>query len=128
AEKADQDLRSGQDHGPLHGIPWGLKDIFSYPGYSTTWGVAQYRDRSIDVKPAVAERLEAAGAVVVAKLATNTLAGGSSLWFRGKTRNPWNPRLDAGGSSSGSAAATTAGLVAFALGTETSASIVGPAR
>ena len=105
AERADQELRAKNDRGPLHGIPCGIKDIFSYPGYPTTWGVGQYRDRVIDVKAAVAERLENAGAVLVAKLATNTLAGGSVLWYRGITRNPWNPRRDAGGSSSGPAAA-----------------------
>ncbi len=126
AERADQELRAKNDRGPLHGIPWGLKDIFSYPGYPTTWGVGQYRDRVIDVKAAVAERLENAGAVLVAKLATNTLAGGSVLWYRGITRNPWNPRRDAGGSSSGSAAAVAAGLVGFSIGTETSASLIGP--
>ena len=126
AERADQELRAKNDRGPLHGIPWGIKDIFSYPGYPTTWGVSQYRDRVIDVKAAVAERLENAGAVLIAKLATNTLAGGSVLWYRGITRNPWNPRRDAGGSSSGSAAAVAAGLVGFSIGTETSASLVGP--
>jgi Asp-tRNA(Asn)/Glu-tRNA(Gln) amidotransferase A subunit family amidase len=126
AERADQELRAKNDRGPLHGIPWGLKDIFSYPAYPTTWGVWQFRDRVIDVKAAVAERLENAGAVLVAKLATNTLAGGSVLWYRGITRNPWNPRRDAGGSSSGSAAAVAAGLVGFSLGTETSASLIGP--
>jgi Asp-tRNA(Asn)/Glu-tRNA(Gln) amidotransferase A subunit family amidase len=126
AERADQELRSKKDRGPLHGIPWGLKDIFAYPGYPTTWGVSQYRNRVIDVKAAVAERLENAGAVLVAKLATNTLAGGSVLWYRGITRNPWNPRKDAAGSSSGSAVATAAGLVGFSIGTETSSSLIGP--
>jgi Asp-tRNA(Asn)/Glu-tRNA(Gln) amidotransferase A subunit family amidase len=126
AERADRELRANNERGPLHGIPWGIKDIFSYPGYPTTWGVGQYRDRVIDAKAAVAERLENAGAVLVAKLATNTLAGGSVLWYRGITRNPWNPRKDAGGSSSGSAAAVAAGLVGFSLGTETSASLIGP--
>jgi Asp-tRNA(Asn)/Glu-tRNA(Gln) amidotransferase A subunit family amidase len=128
AERADQELRAKNDRGPLHGIPWGIKDIFSYPGYPTTWGVGQYRDRVIDVKAAVAERLENAGAVLVAKLATNTLAGGSVLWYRGITRNPWNPRRDAGGSSSGSAAAVAAGLVGFSIGTETSSSLIGPSK
>jgi Asp-tRNA(Asn)/Glu-tRNA(Gln) amidotransferase A subunit family amidase len=126
AERADQELQAKKDRGPLHGIPWGLKDIFAYPGYPTTWGVGQFRDRVIDVKAAVAERLENAGAVLVAKLATNTLAGGSVLWYRGITRNPWNPRRDAGGSSSGPAAAVAAGLVGFSIGTETSASLMGP--
>ena len=126
AERADQELQTGHDRGPLHGIPWGLKDIFSYPGYPTTWGVWQYRDRVIAEKSAVAERLEDAGAVLVAKLATNALAGGSELWYRGITRNPWNPHKGAGGSSSGPAAAVAAGLVGFSIGTETSASIIGP--
>ena len=126
AERADQELRAKNDRGPLHGIPWGIKDILSYPGYPTTWGVSQYRNRVIDVKAAVAERLENAGAVLVAKLATNTLAGGSVLWYRGITRNPWNPRRDAAGSSSGSAVAAAAGLVGFSIGTETTASLIGP--
>jgi Asp-tRNA(Asn)/Glu-tRNA(Gln) amidotransferase A subunit family amidase len=126
AERADRELRAKNDRGPLHGIPWGIKDIFSYPGYPTTWGVRQYRDRVIDVKAAVAERLENAGAVLVAKLATNTLAGGSVLWYRGITRNPWNPRQDAAGSSSGSAVAAAAGLVGFSIGTETTFSLIGP--
>src|SRR4029079_5261557 len=124
AERADRELRAKNDRGPLHGIPWGVKDIFSYPGYPTTWGVSQYRDRVIDVKAAVTERLENAGAVLVAKLATNTLAGGSVLWYRGITRNPWNPRKHAAGSSCGSAAAAAAGLVGFTIGTETSSSII----
>lgn len=126
AQRADQELRAKNDRGPLHGIPWGVKDILSYPGYPTTWGVSQYRDRVIDVKAAVAERLENAGAVLVAKLATNTLAGGSVLWYRGITRNPWNPRLDAAGSSSGPAVAAAAGLVGFSIGTETTFSLIGP--
>ncbi|MEX2140013.1 MAG: amidase [Pirellulales bacterium] len=128
AGRADDELKSKKDRGLLHGIPWGLKDIFAYPGYPTTWGVAQYRNRVINVKSAVSERLEDSGAVLVAKLATNPLAGGTSLWYRGNTRVPWNPRLDAGGSSSGSAVAAAAGLVGFAIGTETSASIIGPSR
>jgi Asp-tRNA(Asn)/Glu-tRNA(Gln) amidotransferase A subunit family amidase len=126
AERADRELRAKNDRGPLHGIPWGIKDILSYPGYPTTWGLSQYRNRVIDVKAAVAERLENAGAVLVAKLATNTLAGGSVLWYRGITRNPWNPRKDAAGSSSGSAVAAAAGLVGFSIGTETTASLIGP--
>src|SRR5579863_1939443 len=126
AERADQELRAKNDRGPLHGIPWGVKDILAYPGYPTTWGVGQYRDRVIDVKAAVAERLENAGAVLVAKLATNTLAGGSVVWYRGITRSPWNPRQDAAGSSSGSAVAAAAGLVGFSIGTETTFSLIGP--
>jgi Asp-tRNA(Asn)/Glu-tRNA(Gln) amidotransferase A subunit family amidase len=126
AERADQQLRAKHDRGPLHGIPFGLKDIISYPGYPTTWGVGKYRDRIIDVKATVADRLENAGAVLVAKLATNTLAGGSVLWYRGITRNPWNPRKNAAGSSSGPAVASAAGLVGFSIGTETTASLIGP--
>ena len=126
AQQADQDFHAKKDRGPLHGIPWGIKDIFAYTGYPTTWGVGQFRDRVLGVKAAVAERLENAGAVLVAKLATNTLAGGSVLWYRGITRNPWNPRKDAAGSSSGSAVAAAAGLIGFSIGTETSASIIGP--
>lgn len=128
AQRADEELKAKKARGPLHGIPWGLKDIFAHPGYPTTWGVPKYRDRVLDVKSAVAERLEEAGAVLVAKLATNPLAGGSTMWWRGNTRTPWNPRQDAGGSSSGSAVAAAAGLVGFAIGTETSASIIGPSR
>lgn len=126
AERADQELRAKHDRGPLHGIPWGVKDILSYPGYPTTWGVGQYRDRVIDVKAAVAERLENAGSVLVAKSATNTMAGGSVMWYRGITRNPWNPRKDAAGSSSGPAVAAAAGLVGFSIGTETTASLIAP--
>jgi Asp-tRNA(Asn)/Glu-tRNA(Gln) amidotransferase A subunit family amidase len=126
AERADRELQAKKDRGPLHGIPWGIKDILAHPGYPTTWGVSQYRDRVIDVKAAVAERLEQAGAVLVAKLATNTLAGGSVLSYRGITRNPWNPRRDAGGSSSGSAVTAAAGLVGFSIGTETSSSLIVP--
>ncbi|HET6883013.1 MAG TPA: amidase [Pirellulales bacterium] len=126
AERADRELRAKNDRGPLHGIPWGVKDIISYPGYPTTWGVGQFRDRVIDVKAAVAERLEKAGAVLVAKLATNTLAGGSVVWYRGITRNPWNPRQNAAGSSSGPAVAAAAGLVGFSIGTETTGSIITP--
>src|SRR4051812_37130511 len=90
AEQADRDLARGHDRGPLHGIPWGLKDVLAYPGYPTTWGAPQYRTRIIDTKAAVAERLEQAGAVLVAKLATGPFAG-ENFWYRGRTRNPWNP-------------------------------------
>lgn len=126
AERADRELRAKKDRGPLHGIPWGVKDIISYPGYPTTWGVGRFRHLVLDVKAAVAERLENAGAVLIAKLATNTLAGGSVLWYRGITRNPWNPRQDAAGSSSGPAVAASAGLVGFSIGTETTGSLIGP--
>jgi len=126
AQRADRELAEKKDRGPLHGIPWGLKDVIAYPGSPTTWCAPQYRHRVIDVKAAVAERLENAGAVLIAKLATNAFAGGGLLWFRGLTRNLWNPRLDAAGSSSGSASATAAGLVGFSIATETAGSIIGP--
>ncbi len=126
AKRADRELAEGKDRGALHGIPWGLKDIIAYPGYPTTWCAPQYRHRVLGVKAAVAERLETAGAVLVAKLATNPFAGGGVQWYRGLTRCPWNPRLDAAGSSSGSASATAAGLVGFSIGTDTGGSIIGP--
>lgn len=126
AEQADRELAKGHDRGPLHGIPWGLKDVLAYPGYPTTWGAPQYRTRIIDTKAAVAERLEQAGAVLVAKLATGPFAG-ENFWYRGRTRNPWNPHQDASGSSSGSASATAAGLVGFSIATETGGSLIGPA-
>jgi Asp-tRNA(Asn)/Glu-tRNA(Gln) amidotransferase A subunit family amidase len=126
AEQADRDLADGKDRGPLHGIPWGVKDIIAYPGYPTTWCAPQYRHRVIDVKAAVAERLENAGAVLIAKLASNPFAGGGAQWYRGLTRNPWNPYQDAAGSSSGSGSATAAGLVGFSIATDTAGSIVNP--
>ena len=126
AERADREFKQQVDRGPLQGIPWGMKDILSYPGYPTTWGAPQYRHRVINEKAAVAARLDDAGAVLVAKLATNAFAGGGELWYRGMTRNPWNPRQGAAGSSSGPACATAAGLIGFSIATETSWSIQGP--
>jgi Asp-tRNA(Asn)/Glu-tRNA(Gln) amidotransferase A subunit family amidase len=126
AERADREFKEKKDRGPLHGIPWGMKDVLAYPGYPTTWGAPHYRNRIIDVKSAVAERLEEAGAVLVAKLATNPFSGGGGLWYRGLTRNPWNPRQSASGSSSGPACATAAGLVGFSIATETAGSIQAP--
>jgi Asp-tRNA(Asn)/Glu-tRNA(Gln) amidotransferase A subunit family amidase len=126
AKRADHELAEGKDRGPLHGIPWGLKDLFAYPGYPTTWCAPQYRHRVINVKAAVAERLENAGAVLIAKLATNPFAGGGVQWYRGLTRCPWNPHLDAAGSSSGCGSATAAGLVGFSIATDTGGSIIGP--
>src|SRR5262245_56968045 len=126
AKRADRELAQGIDRGPLHGIPWCVKDVIAYPGYPTTWGAPQYRRRVIDVKASVAERLEQAGAVLIAKLATNAFAGGGEMWFRGLTRNPWNPRMGAAGSSSGSGSATAAGLVGFSIATDTAGSIINP--
>ncbi len=126
AKRADRELAKGKDRGALHGIPWGLKDIIAYPGYPTTWCAPQYRNRILNVKAAVAERLENAGAVLIAKLATNPFAGGGVQWYRGLTRDPWNPHLDAAGSSSGSGSAIAAGLVGFSIATDTAGSIVNP--
>ena len=126
AKQADQELAQGKDRGALHGIPWGMKDIIAYPGYPTTWCAPQYRNRILNVKAAVAERLENAGAVLIAKLASNPFAGGGVEWFRGLTRCPWNPHLDAAGSSSGPGSAIAAGLVGFSIATDTGGSIIHP--
>jgi amidase len=126
AQQADQELAQGKDRGALHGIPWGMKDIIAYPGYPTTWCAPQYRNRILNVKATVAERLENAGAVLIAKLASNPFAGGGVEWFRGLTRCPWNPHLDAAGSSSGPGSAIAAGLVAFSIATDTGGSIIHP--
>jgi Asp-tRNA(Asn)/Glu-tRNA(Gln) amidotransferase A subunit family amidase len=126
AKQADRELARGKDRGALHGIPWGLKDIIAYPGYPTTWCAPQYRHRVINVKAAVAERLDNAGAVLIAKLATNPFAGGGVEWYRGLTRNPWAPHQDAAGSSSGSGSAVAAGLVGFSIATDTAGSIMHP--
>jgi Asp-tRNA(Asn)/Glu-tRNA(Gln) amidotransferase A subunit family amidase len=125
AARADAELAQGQDRGPLHGIPYGIKDLFSVRGYRTTWGAAPYQDQVLDEDATVVRRLEEAGAVLVAKLSTGALAMGD-VWFGGTTRNPWNPQQGSSGSSAGPAAATAAGLVPFAIGTETLGSIVSP--
>ena len=110
----------------MHGIPWGAKDVLASRGYPTTWGAALYKDRVIDHDATVVRRLEEAGAILVAKLSTGELAY-DDVWFGGQTKNPWNLDEGSGGSSAGPAAATAAGLVGFALGTETGGSIVEPA-
>jgi len=125
ARQADEELARGIDRGPLHGIPYGLKDLFATRGIPTTWGAVPYRDQMIDEDATVVRRLREAGAVLVAKLSVGALAWGD-VWFGGKTRNPWNLNQGSSGSSAGSAAATAAGLVAFAIGTETWGSIVSP--
>ena len=125
AVRADREIAKGRVRGPLHGIPWGAKDLLAFPGHPTTWGAPLYHDRIINMKATVIERLEAAGAVLVAKLSTGAFAG-INFWKRGKTRNPWNPSQGADASSSGSAVAAAAGLVGFALGTETMGSIMHP--
>jgi Asp-tRNA(Asn)/Glu-tRNA(Gln) amidotransferase A subunit family amidase len=125
ARRADQETAAGRYRGPLHGIPWGVKDLAAARGYKTTWGAAPYQDQVFDFDSTVVERLEEAGAVLVAKLSTGEMARGD-IWFGGKTMNPWNPTIGPGGSSAGSAAATAAGLVGFSLGTETRGSISRP--
>jgi Asp-tRNA(Asn)/Glu-tRNA(Gln) amidotransferase A subunit family amidase len=127
AEMADREIAAGRYRGALHGIPWGAKDLIAYPGYKTTWGAAPFKDQSLDAKATVARRLEDAGAVLVAKLSLGALAMGDR-WFGGMTRNPWNPKRGSSGSSAGSACASVAGLVGFALGSETLGSIVSPCR
>jgi Asp-tRNA(Asn)/Glu-tRNA(Gln) amidotransferase A subunit family amidase len=127
AKRADREIAAGRYRGPLHGVPWGAKDLIAVPGYKTTWGATPYRDQVLDVKATVARRLEEAGAVLVAKLTLGALAMGDH-WFGGMTRSPWDVRQGSSGSSAGSAAATSAGLVGFALGTETLGSIVSPCR
>jgi Asp-tRNA(Asn)/Glu-tRNA(Gln) amidotransferase A subunit family amidase len=127
ARKADQEIAAGIYRGPLHGIPWGAKDLIAYPGYPTTWGATPFKEQKLDYKATVVRRLEEAGAVLVAKLSMGALAQGDQ-WFEGRTNNPWNPREGSSGSSAGSAAAVGAGLVPFALGSETIGSIISPCR
>jgi Asp-tRNA(Asn)/Glu-tRNA(Gln) amidotransferase A subunit family amidase len=127
AEQADREIAAGRYRGALHGIPWGAKDLIAYPGYKTTWGALPFKEQAFDIKATVARRLEEAGAVLVAKLSLGALAMGDH-WFRGITRNPWNPKQGSSGSSAGSASSVAAGLVGFALGSETLGSIVSPCR
>lgn len=127
AQQADTELRSGEWRGPLHGIPYGVKDLFSVPGARTTWGSADFENRVIDEDSAVVVRLREAGAVLIAKLATGQFAAGDR-WYRGQTKNPWNTDQGSSGSSAGPASATAAGCVAFGIGTETVGSIVSPTR
>ena len=127
ADRADAEMASGIDKGPLHGIPWGAKDLIAVQGYPTTWGAPQFLEQYFDHSAAVYSKLTTAGAVLVAKLSLGALAMGDQ-WFGGKTRNPWNPDQGSSGSSAGSAAAVAAGLVPFALGSETLGSIISPTR
>lgn len=127
AQKADQEIAAGRYRGPLHGIPWGAKDLIAVPGYPTTWGIPQFKERELPYTATVARRLEEAGAVLVAKLSLGAIAMGDR-WFGGMTRSPWNYNLGSSGSSAGSASATVAGLVGFSLGSETLGSIVSPSR
>ena len=127
AAKADADLKAGKYHGPLHGIPYGVKDLFSTKGVRTTWGSKDFENRVIDEDAEVVVRLRNAGAVLIAKLATGLFAQGDQ-WYRGRTNNPWDIRRGSSGSSAGPASATASGCVAFGIGTETSGSIVSPSR
>lgn len=125
ARRADREIASGRWKGPLHGVPWAAKDLIAVPGYKTTWGSVPFKDQVRPEKATVVTRLEEAGAVLVAKTSVGELAWGD-VWFGGTTKNPWKPDQGSSGSSAGSASATAAGLVAFALGTETLGSIVSP--
>jgi Asp-tRNA(Asn)/Glu-tRNA(Gln) amidotransferase A subunit family amidase len=125
AKKADEEIAAGKYRGVLHGIPWGAKDLLAVPGYPTTWGAEPYKDQVRKEKATVAAKLEEAGAVLVAKLTMGALAWGD-VWFGGTTKNPWNVKEGSSGSSAGSASASAAGLVGFAIGTETLGSIVSP--
>ena len=126
AKRADAEISSGKYKGPLHGIPWGAKDIISVKGYKTTWGSAPFKDQVLDYDATVVEQLRDAGAVLIAKVSTGELAGGDN-WFGGQTKSPWDPTQGSSGSSAGPSSATAAGCVAFAIGTETSGSILSPA-
>lgn len=127
AQQAEADLRSGRYRGPLHGIPYGLKDLFSTRGVPTSWGARHFENQLIDEDAEVVVRLREAGAVLMAKLSTGLFARGDN-WFRGRTRNPWNTEQGSSGSSAGPASATAAGCVSFAIGTETQGSLASPAR
>ncbi len=131
AAQADREIRQGKWRGPLHGIPYGVKDLLATKGYPTTWGAQPYRQQKFDFDATVVERLGASGAVLVAKLAMVELAGGMgynqpNASFTGPGKTPWNPGYWSGGSSSGPGAAVAAGLVPFAIGSETSGSILTP--
>jgi Asp-tRNA(Asn)/Glu-tRNA(Gln) amidotransferase A subunit family amidase len=125
AKQADAEIAAGKYRGPLHGIPFGLKDLFAVRGTKTTWGASPYKDQVIDVDSTVYVRLRDAGAILVAKLSSGALAL-TAQWFGGVTRNPWNTAQDSSGSSAGPGAATAAGLVAFSIGTDTGGSVISP--
>lgn len=125
ADQADRERATGQVRGPLHGIPYGVKDLLDTKDIRTTWGAAPYKDRVASSDGAVVRRLQQAGAVMLGKTTLGALAWGD-VWFGGETRNPWNPKEGASGSSAGSGSATAAGLCSFGIGTETLGSIVSP--
>ena len=125
ASRADEEIRRGRYLGPLHGIPYGAKDLLAVSGYKTTWGAMTHKDQVINETATIIKKLEDAGAVLVAKLTLGALAWGD-VWFGGKTRNPWNTEQGSSGSSAGPGSATAAGLVGFSIGSETWGSIVSP--
>jgi Asp-tRNA(Asn)/Glu-tRNA(Gln) amidotransferase A subunit family amidase len=125
AEAADKEIAAGKYRGPLHGIPWGAKDLLAVKGYPTTWGAGGFEHQSFDEDATVVKRLDQAGAVLIAKFTLGALAMGDK-WFGGRTRNPWNPAQGSSGSSAGSASAVAAGCVGFAIGSETLGSITSP--
>ncbi|MFZ0692100.1 MAG: amidase [Acidobacteriaceae bacterium] len=125
AREADADIAHGHYRGPLHGLPWGAKDLLAVKGYPTTWGAGGFEHQTLDEDATVVQRLDAAGAVLIAKLTLGALAMGDK-WYGGRTRNPWNPKQGSSGSSAGPASATSAGCVAFSIGSETLGSISSP--
>ena len=127
AQVADDEIAKGKDRGPLHGIPYGIKDLFAAKDYPTTWGAEPYKNQVIAYNCAVVEKLSAAGAIMVAKTSLGALAYGD-IWFGGLTLNPWNPKQGSSGSSAGSSSGTAAGLFAFSIGTETLGSIISPSQ
>ena len=127
AKAADAEIARGKYRGPLHGIPWGAKDLLAVKGYPTTWGAGLYKNQSFDYDATVVRRLDDAGAILVAKLTLGALAQGD-VWYAERTRNPWNTETGSSGSSAGPASATAAGLVGFSIGSETNGSITSPSR
>jgi Asp-tRNA(Asn)/Glu-tRNA(Gln) amidotransferase A subunit family amidase len=125
AKRADVELAAGKDRGPLHGIPYGAKDLLATKGIPTTWGASPYEKQVFEEDATVIRQLEKAGAVLLAKLSLGELAMGD-VWFGGQTRNPWRPNRGSGGSSAGPASATAGGLVGFSIGSETLGSIINP--
>lgn len=125
AGEADRQIAAGNYLGPLHGIPWGAKDLLAVAGYPTTWGATPYKEQTIESDATVVERLDSSGAVLIAKLTLGALAWGD-VWYGGKTKNPWDIEQGSSGSSAGSASSVAAGLCGFAIGSETWGSIVSP--
>lgn len=127
AAALDSEIAHGHYRGPLHGIPWGAKDLLAVRDYPTTWGAGLYQDQKFDYDATVVKRLDDAGAILVAKLTLGSLAQGDR-WWKERTRNPWNPATGSSGSSAGPASATAAGCVGFSIGSETNGSITSPSR